>query len=107
MIRAVVQVDLLEDILDVAEVFAGLILGRHGAVLDEGADGADDGRVTLVVGQPPVVEFGEVPEFRQLGAQRWRVDVPVKPQRVSRLAPGKNRLRVRFPMNESPSAILQ
>ena len=76
MARAVVQIDLLENILDVAEVFAGLILGRHGAVLDEGADGADDGRVTLVVRQPPVVEFGDVPEFRQLAAQSWRVNVP-------------------------------
>lgn len=82
---AVVEVDLLEDVLDVAEVFPGLILGRHGAVLDEGADGADDGRITLVVGQPPVVEFGDVPEFRQLGAQSWRVNVPFT-HNASRLA---------------------
>ena len=48
-----------------------------GALLDEGPDGLDDGRVAFLVRQPPVLDLREGPELGDLGAEGGGIDVAV------------------------------
>ena len=77
VLGAVVEAELGEHALDVADVLGALVARGAGALLDEGPDRLDDGRVAFLVGQPPVLDLRQVPELGDLGAEGGGVDVAV------------------------------